>query len=134
LEKKKFIIIQIRSGDEYLNKTKQVLDKDYKEKLLSKIKNIIQNKKKPFLLIADNFLVKQLIMNHFPCIKTFFKEITHLGENSNLESENIKNTLIDFYLMSYACCIFGISSYEHGSGFSRWCSVTYEIPYQCFRI
>lgn len=134
LIKKNFFIIQIRTGDEYLKNSNNNLTNEYKEKVLFIVKNIIQNKKKPFLLIADNFLVKHLIIHHFPFIKTFFKEITHLGENSSLPREKIKNTLIDFYIMSYACGIFSLSTYEHGSGFSRWCSVTYDIPYKCIKI
>ena len=134
LSKKNYIIIQIRSGDEFLNKSNNTLSNEYKEKILPIIKNIIIGKKTPFLLIADNLMVKNFALRHFPFIKTYFKEITHLGENSKLNGENIKNTLIDFYIMSYASFIYSISSYDHGSGFSKWCSVTYDIPYQCTKI
>jgi len=135
LSKKGFNVLQIRSGDKYLKKTSSVLEEDYKMKLINTIRNIIINSRNtPFLLISDNQLVKNLIIHHFPIVKTFFKEITHLGENSSLNHENIKNTLIDFYLMSHSTNIYSISSYDHGSGFSRWCSVTYNIPYRCIKI
>lgn len=133
LIKKNYIVIQIRSGDEYLNKSNNTLSNEYKEKLLPALRNIFM-KNKPFLLIADNLMVKKFVIHHFPFIKTFFKDITHLGDNANLNRENIKNTLIDFYIMSYASFIYSISSYDHGSGFSRWCSVTYDIPYRCIKI
>jgi hypothetical protein len=134
LFKKNYIIIQIRSGDDFLNKSNNKLSNEYKEKIISILKNLILGKKKAFLLIADNLLVKNLIIRQFPFIKTFFKDITHLGENAKLNRENIKNTLIDFYIMSYASFIYSISTYEHGSGFSKWCAVTYEIPYHCIKI
>lgn len=134
LSKKNYIILQIRSGDDFLNKLNNTLTNEYKEKLLRILKNIITGKKRSILLIADNLMVKNFVIRHFPFIKTYFKEITHLGENANLNSENIKNTLIDFYIMSYSCFIYSISSYDHGSGFSKWCSVTYEIPYHCIKI
>jgi len=135
LSKKGFNVLQIRSGDKYLKKTSTILEEDYKMKLINTVRNIIINSRNtPFLLISDNQLVKNLIIHHFPSVKTFFKEITHLGENSSLNHENIKNTLIDFYLMSYSKNIYSISSYDHGSGFSRWCSVTYNIPYRCIKI
>jgi hypothetical protein len=135
LSKKGFNVLQIRSGDKYLKKISTVLEEEYKIKLINTLRNIIINSRNtPFLLISDNQLVKNLIIHHFPNVKTFFKEITHLGENSSLNHENIKNTLIDFYLMSHSKNIYSISSYEHGSGFSRWCSVTYNIPYRCIKI
>ena len=135
LSKKGFNVLQIRSGDKYLKKTTTFLEEDYKIKLINTIRNIIINSRNtPFLLVSDNQLVKNLIIHHFPMVKTFFKEITHLGENSSLNHENIKNTLIDFYLMSHSKNIYSVSSYEHGSGFSRWCSVTYNIPYRCIKI
>jgi hypothetical protein len=137
LSKKGFNVLQIRSGDQYLKKNTNILEEDFKIKLMHSVKNIIQNnnnKNIPFLLISDTPLVKNFIIRNFPNIKTFFKEITHLGENSSLNHENIKNTLIDFYLMSYSNTIYSISTYEHGSGFSRWCSVTYNIPYRCIKI
>ena len=134
LSKKKYIILQIRSGDDYLNKSNNTLTNEYKGKLLPVLKNIVFGKKKPILLVADNLMVKNFVIQHFPFIKTYFKEITHLGENANLNRENIKNTLIDFYIMSYASFIYSISSYDHGSGFSKWCSVTYDIPYRCIKI
>ena len=135
LSKKGFNVLQIRSGDQYLKKNSTVLEEEYKIKLINTVKNIINNSRNAlFLLVSDNQLVKNLIIHHLPSVKTFFKEITHLGENSSLNHENIKNTLIDFYLMSHSKTIYSISSYEHGSGFSRWCSVTYNIPYRCIKI
>ena len=137
LSNKGFNVLQIRSGDKYLKKNTNVLDQDFKINLLNSVKNIIHtnnNNNTPFLLISDSHLVKNFIIRNFRNIKTFFKEITHLGENSSLNHENIKNTLIDFYLMSYSNTIYSISTYDHGSGFSRWCSVTYNIPYRCIKI
>jgi hypothetical protein len=136
LSKKGFNVLQIRSGDQYLKKSTNILEEDFKIKIINSVKNIIQNNNKniPFLLISDTPLVKNVIIRYFPNIKTFFKEITHLGENSSLNNENIKNTLIDFYLMSYSNTIYSLSTYDHGSGFSRWCSVTYNIPYRCIKI
>jgi len=64
-------------------------------------------------------------------IKTLFTEITHFGEGVVLEEERVKNTMIDFYLLSLSAAIFSYSSYKHGSGFSYWCAQTYNIPYVC---
>jgi hypothetical protein len=133
LNKKQFKVIHLRSGDQYLNKSENRLQEEYKQKILIEISKITQTKAN-YLLIADNILVKNMIIRAFPFIKTFFKEITHLGENSSLTYENVKNTMIDFYIMSYSNTIFSLSSYGHGSGFSRWCALTYDIPYRCTKI
>ena len=59
------------------------------------------------------------------------KPITHFGEGVVLEEEKVKNTLLDFYLLSLASAILSYSHYEHGSGFSYWCAKTFDIPYTC---
>jgi hypothetical protein len=72
-----------------------------------------------------------MIVERFPEIKLLFNEITHFGEGVVLEEEKVKNTMIDFYLLSFASEIFSYSAYKHGSGFSYWCAKTYDIPYVC---
>jgi hypothetical protein len=133
LTKHQFIILHIRSGDQYLNKTEKQFSSSYGTKLIETINQILV-KNENYLLIADNIFVKNIIIKHFPSIKTYFKPITHLGENTKLDNENIKNTLIDFYIISYSKSVYNISSYHHGSGFSMWASLTYNIPYQSYKI
>jgi hypothetical protein len=133
LVKKQFIIIHIRSGDQFLNKTDKKMTHDYKNKIINSINQFI-DKNENYLLIADNILVKSILARNFPFIKTYFKNITHLGENANLDYENMKNTMIDFFIISYAKQIYSISSYDHGSGFSRWSAFTHDVPYQCVQI
>ena len=87
------------------------------------------NSSKHYLILADNNSIKQYIIEHFPFVKTFFKDITHFGEGVSLQKEKVKNTLLDFYLMTYAKKINCYSCYQHGSGFSKWCAITYNIPY-----
>ena len=57
--------------------------------------------------------------------------ITHFGEGVVLEEEKVKNTMIDFYLLSHSKSIFSYSVNKHGSGFSYWCAKTFNIPYVC---
>ena len=83
------------------------------------------------LLIADNNIIKKKLTDYFPNFKIFMKPITHFGEGVVLEEEKVKNTLLDFYLLSFANYIMSYSCYEHGSGFSYWCAKTYNIPYFC---
>ena len=87
-----------------------------------------------YLIIADNNEIKILLLKYFPEFKTILKEITHFGEGIVLEEEKVKNTLIDFYLLSFAASIQSYSCYDHGSGFSYWCAKTFDIPYSCMLI
>jgi len=132
LTKNNFIIIHIRSGDSYLKDENKLFDSLYFEVIKNEIIEFtFNNKEKDVLLIADNNEIKRLIKEFFPHFKLFYKDITHLGEGVELEKEKVKNTLLDFYLMSCSYSIYSLTSYPHGSGFSYWCAKMYGIPYKC---
>ena len=159
LTKYNFATIHIRLGDKYFKKddTKEdnfiivdeniknncaiSIDSDEEDEDQSKIdfiiefienytKNNIKNNKFDLLLIADNEHIKKILVEKFPFIKITLNKIVHTREN-NEEAEDLINTMIEFYLMSYSKEIHAFSIYEHGSGFSRWCAETYNIPYKC---
>jgi len=135
LVKNNFLVLHIRSGDSYLKGENKIFNSLYFEIIKNEIIEIIfNNKDKSVLLIADNNEIKYLLRDKFPHFKLYFKDITHLGEGVELEREKVKNTLLDFYLMSYATAIYSFTSYPHGTGFSYWCSKLYNIPYKCFYI
>ena len=132
--KHNYSVIHIRTGDTYLNQDKSEIYNNYISKLVYEIsKTILKNEAfcRNYILISDNLNVKYLITKKYPFLKSVFKEITHLGEGVVQEDEKIKNTLLDFYLLSLSNSIFSFSCYEHGSGFSQWCAETYNIPYYC---
>jgi len=133
LERKKYSVIHIRSGDSYLNFENKIFKKDYLDQLVLNIKNYMTTCEhgNKYLIIADNNEIKILLLKYFPEFKTILKEITHFGEGIVLEEEKVKNTLIDFYLLSFAASIQSYSCYDHGSGFSYWCAKTFDIPYSC---
>jgi hypothetical protein len=148
---KQFYLIHIRAGDNYLKKESSTFKKEFISKLINNIKNDIgqimningigngigngnSNGKKEipnFLLISDNNEIKSILKSFFPNFKIFIKPITHFGEGVELEEENVKNTLIDFYIISFAKSIYAYSVYKHGSGFSYWCAKTFNINYTC---
>jgi hypothetical protein len=144
---KQFYLIHIRAGDNYLKKESSTFKKEFISKLINNIKNDIGqimninsidngigNEKKTipnFLLISDNNEIKSILKCFFPNFKIFIKPITHFGEGVELEEENVKNTLIDFYIISFAKSIYAYSVYKHGSGFSYWCAKTFNINYTC---
>jgi hypothetical protein len=133
LTENNYISIHIRSGDNYLNG----VDKQFNATYLNHITNniIALLNKYPnacFILIADNNFIKlHLSSKKIHRLYIIFNEIGHLGENTQLERDNIKNTMLDFYLFAHSSNIYAFSSYDHGSGFSFWCAKTYGIPYSC---
>jgi hypothetical protein len=144
LKFKQFIVIHVRSGDSYLKNEKNTFDVKYINKLIQNIENdifVYFNKNKhdnidnidnnKYLVIADNNYIKLILKKKFPNFTILLKNITHFGEGILLEDEKVKNSLNDFYLLSFSKCILSYSCYEHGSGFSYWCAKTYNIPYVC---
>lgn len=132
LIKNKFSVIHIRSGDCYLKNDSKIFSSIYYERIKNEIIEIIfKEKNNDILLIADNNEIKLLINHEFPSIKFLVYNITHIGEGIELETEKVKNTIIDFYLMSNSYSIYSLTSYPHGSGFSCWCAKMYDIPYKC---
>ena len=127
---KQYIVIHIRSGDSYLKEENDTFTNGYIRDLITNIKKDI-NSENNYLLIADSNDVKKIIQKYFPNFKTLMIPITHFGEGVILEEEKVKNTLIDFYLLSQSKSIFSYSAYQHGSGFSYWCAKTFNIPYVC---
>ena len=130
--KSNYQIIHIRSGDDYFEKSINHFSRIYINKLIFEIRKIINNNtNNNFLLISDNLNVKNLLIEKIPILKYISKDITHLGEGVVQEDEKIKNTLLEFYLMAFSSAIYSFSCYDHGSGFSKWCAITFDIPYTC---
>lgn len=133
--KKRYSVIHIRSGDKYLNETTKIFDGAYFKRLVHELAKLINSNPSVFyLLIADNNEIKVLLMEIFPYLKAVYKNITHLGDGTLLETEKVKNTLLDFYLMSHSNSIHSFTCYAHGSGFSYWCAKTYNVPHKCMYI
>jgi hypothetical protein len=126
LEKRSFNVIHIRSGDKYLIEN-SVVDPTFIKKLVNVL--YFLNNKESYLLLTDSYKLKYVLMKLFPRLKMFFNEITHFGEGVELDNNKVKNTLVDFYVMASSKKIFSFSVYDHGTGFSRWCAETYNIPY-----
>lgn len=128
ITKNNYIVLQIRVEDNYTYENNKRL-----QFMIDTIQTITKKIDYDILLISNNNKIKSIIINEIPNlkIKTLFNEIGHVADKYSVE-EQIKNTLIEFYMMSFASFIYSITCYDHGSGFSKWCSVTYDIPYVCY--
>ena len=131
-KKKKYITIHIRSGDEILLDKKN-LSQIYINKIITKIDEILlKNDDKFILLISDNNNLKKHINSIYNNIKILNNNIIHLGEEKVLKNDDIKQTLLDMYLLSETNYVYSLTYYIHGSGFSQWIALTYNIPYELY--
>lgn len=134
LSKKNYIVIHVRMDDDcFLNNYSSVTKKRFAFLInsINQIKQAFLNRE--FLLLASNNLIKQLIIKHIPSIKTLLFDIGHTCVQG-IDDNKVINTLKEFYIMSYSSIIYSFSVYTHGSGFSKWCATTYNIPYSCYLI
>ncbi len=94
---------------------------------LNKLSDISKTEELPILLISDNAKLKNIVKDKLPDIKTYIdNQVIHtLNNNEN----NIKDTMLDFYLVCNCAKALSYSIYPHGSGFIQWPCVTHNIPY-----
>lgn len=131
LNKGNFKVIHIRTEDEDLNNNKILNNRiNY---IINTLKSIIFTTNDDIFLITNNNKLKKTLIQKCPKIKTIFNDIAHTAYKETSE-EKIINTLKDFYIMSNSNSIYCFSVYTHGSGFSKWCAITYNIPYICYYI
>ena len=130
LTKKKYIVIHFRTGDDYLihknvmifNKYTMIIDE------INNIKSIENNI--PIIIISDNQMLKDHLKQNVKNIHILDNKITHLGENQILNDDNVKDTLLDFYIINNSKKVYSFTKYPHGSGFVQWNCITYNVPYQ----
>lgn len=127
-----FSVIHIRTGDNCLfGNTK--LNHNTVINLFNKLSVLLNNKNHKYLILSDNVNLKVYFKRYANCVFQT-KPITHLGEQPVLKDNEVKNTMLDFYIMSYAKNIYSYSVYGHGSGFSKGCAILFNIPYQSYLI
>jgi hypothetical protein len=129
LTEKEFSVIHVRYGDNFLIKKESDIKINHLTTIEKTINRLDPNQK--ILLISDNIIIKNILRTKYLNIKTHFNEITHTGEGVKLDTNKLKNTMIDFYLFSRAKNVFAFSVYKHGTGFSKWATETYSVPYIC---
>jgi len=140
LQKHTYAVLHLRTGDKYLSKN-EVIDCNFINEINTHIDKIIVPGKK-YLLLSDNNVLKEHLKNR-PNFYTLFNKIEHLGgeisikgqENAGTkDNDGIKNTMLEFYLMSFSNSILSISVYDHISGFSKYCAEIFKIPFQNIKI
>lgn len=128
LVKNKFGLFHIRTGDKYLKDGASL-----SLILARKVEFILRqnmNTSLKYLVISDNNQLKMYLKQKIPNLYIYILPITHLGESNNQTYKTLRNTMLDFFIMSCSNSILSVSPHNWGSGFSEWCSVMYNIPYK----
>jgi hypothetical protein len=85
-------------------------------------------------VLSNNRHLKQAVTSHLnlPTIDTC---AVHLGESKEEDTANngVRDTLVDFTLISEAATIYSYSNYSWRSGFSKQCSELYNVPFTDLR-
>jgi len=115
----KYNILHFRLGDNVLIRKENI---DYQNYI-----NILkENKENNDILMSDSIVFKNIIKAKKIPINLLNTKIVHLGYEYN--SEDIKDTLIEFFLTIKANKIKTFTVYRHLSGFVNIAHLIYKIP------
>ena len=122
-------ILHIRSGDKYINSNINI-----NRNIIENIHTIIKNElliHDDTIILSDSNNISDIISSQYNTIKNTRLEITHTGEEVIKDINKIKNTIIELYLMCNSKKIILLTTNRHGSGFSLWPALCYNIEYKC---
>jgi len=86
---------------------------------------------KTYVLVSSSIRVKEELTGGN--ILSLPTAICHIGQNQEPTDEQLRDTLLDFYLMSRSSEILAFTTYER-TGFSLECSNIYGIPYSITKV
>jgi hypothetical protein len=135
LKRNKYGVIHIRAGDYFMNITKDI-HTDKHQISVKHINDIITfiskycSKKTKYILVGDSDKIKKIISSKFNNIIMFETQITHLGEDDKINDSALIETILDFNIMRFSNYIISFTAYCHGSGFSKYCSTLYNVPFK----
>ena len=98
--------------------------------LVSAVRSKI-DESKTYVLVSSSTAVKDALTGGN--ILSLPTAICHIGQNQEPTDEQLRDTLLDFYLMSRSSEILAFTTYER-TGFSLECSNIYEIPYSITKV
>lgn len=133
LTKKGYGVIHVRTGDSHL-KNEEPISINFINKIKQQIIKMLSADRR-YLILSDSNVFKTH-MKSVPQCYTIIRKIEHLGGEyiKSTETNGVMNTLLEFFLMSYSNAIFSMSVYPHISGFSKYCSILHDIPFNYIKI
>jgi hypothetical protein len=120
---KEYNILHLRLGDNELVKNKKAM-KEYKSFIEKFIENKMLNPSKD-IIITDSQSLKTYLQTETQ-IYTPKTQLCHIGLAQNLDT--VRDTLVDFFIMTKSKQITSFSIYTWVSNFVLWTSKIYDIP------
>jgi hypothetical protein len=116
-----FNVIHLRFGDRFIHSDTH--DDNLYNKYYNKINNLLENRKdEKFVLMADSSVMAKKLKAGIPNLLYWDNSKIHMGDLKNIETSNIEDTLMDFFIMSRSKEIIA-----GDSGFARSNSIIYNI-------
>ena len=124
-----FDTVHIRLGDYNMHKSSNDYNQIFKKIFFENYLN------KDIFLTSDNKDIKDFLHKEFSNVKIIQNNPLHLGDllNSKSLEQDVKDTLLDFFIMSKSKSAYGYSVYG-GSGFSHRCSEIFDFTYEIKQI
>ena len=132
-----YTVLHIRCRDEVCFPAKVLLP-EYLKMLEDKVKEVL-NPTLPYLLLTNHNQLKAHLAK-FSNIASRTGGICHTGGACHVgdlpppPDDAVRDTVLDFYLMSKAKDIIGFSPYPHGTGFSQETAKLYSIRHTLIKI
>ena len=128
IQPKGYSVLHIRCTDE-LSFPPSELQKSLVELIEQKVAESIHPDKK-YLIITNNKEIKEHFIKINPNIFGLLEtEMCHVGQDPNQTSTQVRDTMLDFFLIANAKDVVAFSPYDHGTGFSMECCKLYNVPY-----
>ncbi len=130
LTSKKYNAVHIRVGDSGL--FERSIHQSTYHAILQKIHTSLPNHCKDHnktIYITDSSLLEDTLQS-LGC-KVSNSKKAHLGHYKFSEDE-FRDTLLDFFILANAESLYQISTYNWGSGFSKFASLLFNIPLETF--
>lgn len=123
-----FAIMHVRVADEHFeagNMEFRLLNRYIKRKLIPKWGRQV-------LVLSNNAELKKSITAQFglPLVET---AAAHMGKG-DASASHLRDTLIDYALISKASAVYSYSVYTWKSGFSRWCACLHDVPFEAIEL
>lgn len=124
-----YSVIHLRLGDTYISM--DPFEKKYCNLIIEQVRDVIHSRPSntTYVLLSDSSSFAKHICTMIPQVLYWENKKIHLGclQSASMSKvqENIKDTLVDFYILSQCSSIVSMND----SGFSKIASLLYDIPY-----
>jgi hypothetical protein len=136
--KEDYEVIHIRLGDivAYNTTINFTIAYDYDkiiEKIICDVNKIKSQSQNKFIIMCDSDKVKELLSTTCGLTPTAAKSV-HLNIAKDCDGERIKDTLVDFFMLTHAKAIHQFSVHHWGSSFSNCANWIYNTPLNQYKL